>query len=145
MLGGAIRLSQPKRGFTLAELLAVLAIMAALFALIVPALAGAREQSRRGVCAVQLRGMVDALADQERYPFTYPEAFASPCPSDRGEIPTGYGRSHRGPRSYRYHPQPWEFTGEWRTLVLDDAQPWHDGGVNEARGDGAVTWRSSNR
>src|SRR5579863_5249163 len=44
-----------RRGFTLVELLVVLAIIAVLVALLLPALANAREQSRQTLCANNLR------------------------------------------------------------------------------------------
>lgn len=56
-------------GFTLIELLVVIAIIAILVALLLPALKGARESGRAGVCGSNLRGVIQALtmyADENR-------------------------------------------------------------------------------
>lgn len=49
------------RGFTLIELLVVVAIIALIIALILPALGRAKEQSRRTVCAANLKGIGIAI------------------------------------------------------------------------------------
>jgi prepilin-type N-terminal cleavage/methylation domain-containing protein len=51
------RHAKPARGFTLIELLVVVAIIAILIALMIPSLGRAREQSRRTVCAANLKGI----------------------------------------------------------------------------------------
>jgi prepilin-type N-terminal cleavage/methylation domain-containing protein len=58
-----------RRAFTIVELLVVIAIIGVLLAILLPALKGAREHSRAGACAANLRSLGQALtmyADDHR-------------------------------------------------------------------------------
>ena len=78
-----------RNGFTLVELLAVIAIIGALAALLLPALARAREASRRASCANNLRqwGLIFALYDNESRGYRWPPRQLNPDLSDSKPSP----------------------------------------------------------
>jgi prepilin-type N-terminal cleavage/methylation domain-containing protein/prepilin-type processing-associated H-X9-DG protein len=62
-------------GFTLVELLAVIAIIGLLVGLLLPAVQLARESARRGVCAGKIKQVALAIAQYEHGNGTFPPAY----------------------------------------------------------------------
>jgi prepilin-type N-terminal cleavage/methylation domain-containing protein/prepilin-type processing-associated H-X9-DG protein len=75
--------SRPRHGFTLVELLVVIGIIAALIALLLPALQRAREQSKQVVCLSNMRQLAGAfLAYTQNNHGKFPRPAVDPQPED---------------------------------------------------------------
>lgn len=92
------RTDQPRRGLTLLELLVSISIVAILFSLLLPALAGVRERARMVQCKNHLHQIGIALANYEStfgvFPNRLPDRlWALSCPSDDA-VRKDYERSY---------------------------------------------------
>jgi prepilin-type N-terminal cleavage/methylation domain-containing protein len=87
-----IAIWRPRRGFTLIEVLVVIAIIGALVALLLPAVQATREVTRRSSCANNLMQLATALQSYQNIHEVLPPGVVN----DRGPIvnlPRGYHRS----------------------------------------------------
>src|SRR5262245_13870151 len=80
------------KGFTLVELLAVVAIIATLVGLLLPALQGARESARRALCANHLAQISLALHNYEQAHGVLPPGVVEPLGPVLSQ-PSGYHMS----------------------------------------------------
>ena len=87
------RASQETYGFTLVELLVVVAIVALLLSILIPQMAKAREQARRTVCLSHIRGLNNAWEIYSNT-YRYPPPLAHRRTS-RDEAPQGIDINYR--------------------------------------------------
>jgi prepilin-type N-terminal cleavage/methylation domain-containing protein len=83
------------RGFTLVELLAVVSIIGALAALLVPAVQAAREAARRSQCANNMRQIALGMLNYESSLGSLPMGIAQNGPQDGSSNCTGGGSPRR--------------------------------------------------
>ncbi|MHC4337845.1 MAG: type II secretion system protein [Planctomycetota bacterium] len=94
-----------KKGFTLIELLVVIAIIALLMAILVPALARARQMAYRLLCTTNLRGIGSAMAvyasgEEEEYPRSGGNMNTAGDPETCQWSPNGYITLWFGPPTF---------------------------------------------
>ena len=93
-----------RQGFTLVELLVVIAIIAILVLLLLPAINAAREAARRNGCISASRQLAIGVANHESAYATYPMASTTPPrPNDRGSAQTSW-RPVVGQQRYNIPP-----------------------------------------
>ncbi len=97
----------PPAGFTLLELLLVIALLALLSSLLLPAVARARSLVLATACGQQLRqwGLATTLYAEEHEGLLPPEGF--PNPTDRHTNSGWYVQLPRQLGLRRYHEEPW--------------------------------------
>src|SRR5688572_22638076 len=94
--------AEVRRGFTLVELLVVVGIISVLVALLMPALAGAREAAQRAKCLATLRGMAQAAHMHAAEHAGYMPVAGPQTPSAFGVSATSPGLLDASRRKYSY-------------------------------------------
>ncbi len=84
-----------RRGFTLVELLAVVAIIGVLVALLLPAVQASRESARRIHCANNLKQIGLALLNFEEARKTFPAGYISQVDANGNDLGPGWGWAAR--------------------------------------------------
>jgi prepilin-type N-terminal cleavage/methylation domain-containing protein/prepilin-type processing-associated H-X9-DG protein len=84
-----------RNGFTLIELLVVISIIALLVSILLPALSGARDAAKAGVCSVQLRGLGTAV-------YQYAGDNKDSLPTNDSQTCTAEFFANRGPGANPY-------------------------------------------
>jgi len=114
------------RGFTLIELMTVIALIAIIFAIMIPIGSRMREDNKTGMCHVNLQGIYQALKmyqlDEGAYPYFDPYGVPDAAHPAAGEPPEYHNPAH--PAYPNDPPDPamfWEGRRHYGLLLLLDA------------------------
>ena len=144
--------SRHRSGFTLIELMVVIAIIGILMAMLLSALSRAQEAGRRAACVSNLRQLAIALKafsseNKERFPDDFSELFPDyltemellVCPSTGNDPPTHSEMEANG--DYVYHAGLTEIDV---AVIMEDKDFNHGpDGKHVLHTSGRVTWQSS--
>jgi len=110
----------PRRAFTLVELLAVIGVVAVLIALTLPALRGVRLRANEAVALSNIRGIGSAI---EAYANTTRNAYPNNWPG--GWFPSDGWTAREVGSSLVYDGNPWSMAWNWPSLLRIVA-PWRE-------------------